>query len=582
MSIREVMATATLLDRPRPDPCRAGMKRMNADSPLLTAFTLLILPSTVGTSSLSLLLSPPHTLYTVRYSIPFSVLSDAHKTASPTSTLPLARVRRGGTAVMDTQWDNDTRGWIMCIVSGVACVAGASIICVDSLVRHIPGRQDFRIQESNIFLAASLSLSFGVMLFSALYSMLPSSKKYLTKSGFSPSIASWILLASFMGGFVGIQIVSRFLHHYIPSHVVDCDHSHSDGTHENTTNNSRTPSYSSHDHSRRLSHASKSIVETNGNAVESTPLLAAQHGVNRNSLSKHPSPMDGPDDVPDSRRPSIVQVQKRVMSFVKDTKTNCDEGGPCYGYTDPCGQECFKHMNAKTPTSVRHSTFTRTTTGNFPNRPSHLVQRTLEEEESDSETSPRSTTAVLSPRASRDPSREPFVLDEEDVEAQHHHHVPENAFLSIGLQTSIAIALHKLPEGFITYATNHANPSLGFSIFMALFVHNITEGFAMALPLYLALGSRVRAMFWSSLLGGISQPLGAGIAAAWFQIAGHDGHKPGSAVYGCMFAITAGIMTSVALQLFVESLSLVHNRNLCIASGFIGMSIMGMSNALTS
>jgi ZIP family zinc transporter len=160
--------------------------------------------------------------------------------------------------------------------------------------------------------------------------------------------------------------------------------------------------------------------------------------------------------------------------------------------------------------------------------------------------------------------------------------VPENAFMSIGLQTSIAIALHKLPEGFITYATNHANPSLGFSVFMALFVHNITEGFAMALPLFLALNSRFRAMFWASLLGGVSQPLGAGIAAAWFKIAGHEGHKPGEAVYGCMFAITAGIMGSVALQLFVESLSLNHNRNLCIAFAFIGMAIMGMSNALTA
>ncbi|KAI9842181.1 MAG: hypothetical protein M1830_007820, partial [Pleopsidium flavum] len=108
----------------------------------------------------------------------------------------------------------------------------------------------------------------------------------------------------------------------------------------------------------------------------------------------------------------------------------------------------------------------------------------------------------------------------------HHHHVPTNAFLSIGLQTSIAIALHKLPEGFITFATNHANPKLGFAVFLALFIHNITEGFAMALPLYLALGSRWKAMFWSSLLGGISQPLGAGVAAIWFKVAGRSDMAP--------------------------------------------------------
>ena len=59
--------------------------------------------------------------------------------------------------------DNDTRGWIMTCISGVACVLGAAIICVDILIRLIPGQQNFSINESDAFLSASLSLSFGVM-----------------------------------------------------------------------------------------------------------------------------------------------------------------------------------------------------------------------------------------------------------------------------------------------------------------------------------------------------------------------------------------------------------------------------------
>lgn len=65
--------------------------------------------------------------------------------------------------VVTMELDNDTRGWIMCIISGIACVFGASIICVDVFVRMIPGQKNFRIEESNVFLACSLSLSFGVM-----------------------------------------------------------------------------------------------------------------------------------------------------------------------------------------------------------------------------------------------------------------------------------------------------------------------------------------------------------------------------------------------------------------------------------
>jgi ZIP family zinc transporter len=414
--------------------------------------------------------------------------------------------------------------------------------------------------------------------------MLPSSKKYLIKGGFTPSVAAWILLGCFMSGFVGIQIVSRFLHHHIPSRVVGCDHIHAETPH--THDHSAAHSHTSHNRSRRHSHTPNLQGVTNGKSTESTPLLPSESCDSSAKLSQKCVPSAGADDellrphgLTESRdrRPSMIEVQKRVMSFVKDIKSNCDSSGPCYGYSDPCGQECFKHLGSKTPNNSRHATFLRTATGNLFNRP-------LEEERSD--VTNGSVTGLVSPRVMRAHSREPMdeacESDEEGLEAQHHHHVPENAFMSIGLQTSIAIALHKLPEGFITYATNHANPHLGFSVFMALFVHNITEGFAMALPLYLALGSRVRAMFWASLLGGVSQPLGAGIAAAWFKIAGHYQEKPGSALYGCMFAVTAGIMASVALQLFVESLSLNHNRNLCIAFAFIGMAIMGVSNALTS
>jgi hypothetical protein len=59
--------------------------------------------------------------------------------------------------------ENDTRGWIMTCISGVACVIGASIVCIDIVVRQFPGMEKFSIAESDAFLSASLSLSFGVM-----------------------------------------------------------------------------------------------------------------------------------------------------------------------------------------------------------------------------------------------------------------------------------------------------------------------------------------------------------------------------------------------------------------------------------
>jgi zinc transporter, ZIP family len=425
--------------------------------------------------------------------------------------------------------------------------------------------------------------------------MLPSSKDYLKEGGLSPPAAEWTRLGCFVAGFIGIQVVSRFLHRFIPSHVVDCDHTH-DGTppEGHSHDHSCTHSHGTHEHNHQPSHKVKPQPDADGKASESTPLLNGDNGHADGRLpSKVPrrasfkrdallAPRRHSSSV--GRRPSMMQVQSRVMSFVKDTKSNCDEEGPCYGYSDPCGKECFTRLYLKSPVGSRRTTLLRSATTNPTPKQAPSVPEITEEDDLSSHFDPIATP--VSSHASRVQSWEPAdqacESDEEDLEAQHHHHVPTNAFMNIGLQTSIAIALHKLPEGFITYATNHANPSLGFTVFMALFIHNITEGFAMALPLYLALGSRYQAMFWSSLLGGFSQPIGAGIAAIWFKLAKHTDHTPGSTVYGCMFAVTAGIMASVALALFVESLSINHNPQLCIASALVGMAILGISTALTA
>ncbi|KAI1212886.1 Zinc/iron permease [Annulohypoxylon truncatum] len=504
--------------------------------------------------------------------------------------------------------DNDTRGWIMCLVSGVACMIGSCIIYVDEVVRLFPGQKDFRIQDNNTFLACSLSLSFGVMMFMSLYSMLPEAKDYLKKGGFPDQAAGFILIGCFVGGFVGIQILSRLFHQFLPSHVVDCDHSHDDHAldgHNHSDENGFSRRLSSHAHSvgRRPQsmhvhfHAPKHSAGENGHANEITPLLSREvsnesHPVRPLRRAETAGPTEtGPHAIvrgtrsrtaTSDRRPSMLQ--KRVMSFVKDTKPNCDEAGPCYGYSDPCGQECFKHLSSRSGLLSRVGTTllrTTTTAGH-----SDSCIDTVEEVGDHDSSTPVSPTFRSSRAHSHDPDHHEnacFSETSEDLESQHHHHVAENAFLSIGLQTSIAIALHKFPEGFITYATNHANPSLGFNVFLALFVHNITEGFALALPLYMALHSRLRAMAWASILGGLSQPLGAGIAVLWFKLAQHHSNfAPDAVAYGCLFAATAGIMASVALQLFVESLSLNHNQNLSILFAFLGMTLLGVSNAFTA
>ncbi|KAJ3472489.1 hypothetical protein NLG97_g10949 [Lecanicillium saksenae] len=381
--------------------------------------------------------------------------------------------------------DNDIRGWILCFISGIACVFGASVVCVDILIRMLPGKSNFRIQDSNAFLACSLSLSFGVMMFSSLYSMLPESKEYLKGEHWNDHAAGLLIMACFIGGFLGIQAVSRILHSHMPSHVVDCDHTHKDSSplddedghqHHGHSHAHHVDSYNSHNshnstgfapsHSRHAripssqaqahGHTHAPTDQAHDHAEETTPLLAATK--NQTSV-----PLRGRARTEDPRRPSMLEVQKRVMSFVRDTKPHCDEEGSCYGYSDPCGQECFKHISYRAVKASRSQTRLRTTMGSI--HPPHIATNLdTELDYADSLVSPRYRTSRATSRDAgllRPPIESAHEDDDglngntdghdhvseadhnhqdtcaashaEDVEAQsqHHHHVPNNAFMAL-------------------------------------------------------------------------------------------------------------------------------------------------------
>lgn len=422
--------------------------------------------------------------------------------------------------------------------------------------------------------------------------MLPTSKEYFIRAGYTSKAAAYLLIGLFLAGVVVINVFSSLLHRYMPSSVVACAHSHENHRKEDDVETMST------DHGQTPA----SIVHTVRPEVnECSPLLPQADGGARCPCNNHHSDIPSHSNLLSASgglsgsppKPSFAsRISERLLSLVGKDKDTCDTVGPCFGVSQTCGLECAKITNgtgdsagidasAIQPGHKINGPLEGTLDGaSRETRPHPLVAHTP------AQPSSTSTTAYSPPT--------PDAHHHDHHKTQHHHHVPQNAFLSIGLQTSLAIALHKLPEGFITYATNHTNPKLGWSVFIALVIHNITEGFAMSLPLYLALKSKVKAIIWSSLLGGISQPAGAGIAALWIwgSKKAHSQHlDPGNgdgidgpswAVYGGLFAATAGVMTNVALQLFSESLMLSHHRSLCIGFAIVGMGIMGMSFALTA
>ena len=158
------------------------------------------------------------------------------------------------------------------------------------------------------------------------------------------------------------------------------------------------------------------------------------------------------------------------------------------------------------------------------------------------------------------------------------HSEEETSFLRIGLESSVAIALHKIPEGFIIFSTNRIDPNLGFATFVSLLVHNLMEGFTVSLSLYMALRSRGSAIAWASVIGCGSQPLGAAIASLWFSVVKEM--RPD--VYGGFFAVTAGVMISLAFSLFSEALILTHRGSWCSTFVFLGMAIVSVTFVSTA
>lgn len=440
----------------------------------------------------------------------------------------------------------------------------------------------------------------------------------LVKDGFTKAGSKWIAIGCLLGGALGIQVVSRVAHMFMPSHVVDCEHSHDEeaavkGPSEEDVN---TRHELAHPPSHDRSHGGSNSIKQHGEHVHvQRPNISTRKSTsNKAAHVSHESPFASGDENGTSgppagktlaRRPSLqARLSQTFSSIAARSKSSCDCDGPCYGFSEPCGADCFKNLQTR-QASTRSIIRAQLLRGDSATESTPLLDGSRESTSRPGQKSRMLSDTAIAPKTSSlrtFSATSPIDETEEDVNDQsslqqtksyassttsmkpdhHHHHVPTNVFMSIGLQTSIAIALHKLPEGFITFATNHANPTLGFSVFLALFIHNITDGFVLALPLYLAINSRPRAMVYASLLGGVSQPLGAGVAALIFKVAGRSNVEVSEGAYGIMFAVTAGIMASVALQLFGESLELTHNKGLCMIFAFVGMGIMGASSALTA
>ena len=153
----------------------------------------------------------------------------------------------------------------------------------------------------------------------------------------------------------------------------------------------------------------------------------------------------------------------------------------------------------------------------------------------------------------------------------------DKKLMRMGLFTALAIAIHNFPEGLATFLAALHDPNLGIAIAFAIALHNIPEGVSVAVPIYYATGKR-RTAFYYSVLSGLAEPVGAGIAymAIYFFAGRPDGVVP-QQFMGILFAGVAGIMVYISLDELLPT-SRAYGQGHDSLFGLIGgMAVMALS-----
>lgn len=116
----------------------------------------------------------------------------------------------------------------------------------------------------------------------------------------------------------------------------------------------------------------------------------------------------------------------------------------------------------------------------------------------------------------------------------------KTSLFKVGIISMIAIIIHNIPEGIVTFIVSNKNILLGVSICIAIALHNIPEGISIAIPVYYSTKSKKKALLYT-LISALSEPLGAMLTYLFLSRIIND------LTLGLIFSFTAGIMFQISI-----------------------------------
>ena len=110
----------------------------------------------------------------------------------------------------------------------------------------------------------------------------------------------------------------------------------------------------------------------------------------------------------------------------------------------------------------------------------------------------------------------------------------------VGIISMIALIIHNIPEGIVTFLTSSYDLKIGLSLAVAIALHNIPEGISISIPIYYSSKSKKKAFVYT-FISGISEFFGAILAYIFLK------DIVGQLFIGCMYSVIAGIMLYISV-----------------------------------
>ena len=124
----------------------------------------------------------------------------------------------------------------------------------------------------------------------------------------------------------------------------------------------------------------------------------------------------------------------------------------------------------------------------------------------------------------------------------------------IGIISLIALMIHNLPEGILTFFTTYQNKKLGLAIASSIAMHNIPEGISIAVPLYYS-GYKKSRVILITFLSGIVEPIGGLISFLLLKNYIND------FLISILLLLVAGIMITLSIDKMLGEVSALKRPN---------------------